>query len=555
VKKIFLFLILSIFFFIKPPISFAETIHSFDAQINAHKNGLMDVVETINYDFGDLSKHGIHRDIPLVSKVGDLYRVIKIENVSVARDGQVENFATSTVDNTVDFKIGNADTTITGVHLYKISYTVENGIGSNYTDHDEIYWNGTGNGWQVPIENASIKITTDFNALRNNLICFAGITGSTDKNCVAQGGQISTTQALNPGEGLTAVAGYPIGTFPKSVLLKELPKTDSEVALELLFKYYYLILIFLNLVFPVLLIYWYLKHKNKNKFGKPTVNFDIPKDEKGDILRPALAGTIDTAKLERDDVTATIFDLAIRKYLRMEEKETKEKILGVFDQTNKEQMITKLKNQDASLNAYEKTLIDRLFKDGDSVNVKDLKLDFYQTFQDMETDVFQILVDKKYYTRNPKLQRFGLLFLAITCLFTLNFVLSVVFFFLFKKLNSRTALGDGIDFKIDGLKLFLKAMDRNYKWQAEKFYVVEQMIPYAMALGYIDEFMAQLKIIKPDYNPTWYTGYNGGFYLGYAVLYSSMNTNITNVAPSSSSGFGGGGFSGGGGGGGGGGSW
>ena len=554
-KKIFFFLILSAFFFIKPPISFAETIHSFDVQITAHKNGLMDIVEAINYDFGDLSKHGIYRDIPLVSKVGDLYRVIKIENVSVARDGQDENFSTSTADNTVTFKIGNADATITGVHLYKISYTVENGIGSNYTDHDEIYWNGTGNGWQVPIENASIKITTDFNVAQNNLICFTGIAGSTDKNCNVSSGQISTTQTLESEEGLTVVAGYPVGTFPKSVLLKELPKTDSEVVLGLLFKYYYLILIFLNLVFPVLLIYWYLKHKNKNKFGKPTVNFDIPKDEKGNILRPALAGTIDTAKLERDDVTATIFDLAIRKYIRMEEKETKEKVLGVFDQTNKEQLITKLKNQDASLSAYEKTLMDRLFQNDDSVNVKDLKLDFYQTFQDMETDIFQILVDKKYYTRNPKFQRFGLLFLAITFLFTLNFILSVVFFFLFKKLNSRTALGDEIDFRIDGLKLFLKAMDRDYKWQAEKFYVVEQMIPYAMALGYIDEFMAQLKIIKPDYSPTWYTGYNGSFYLGYAALYSSMNTNITNVAPSSSSGFSGGGFAGGGGGGGGGGSW
>jgi uncharacterized membrane protein len=338
-------------------------------------------------------------------------------------------------------------------------------------------------------------------------------------------------------------------------LLKELPKTSSQALFDFLARYYYLILIFLNLVFPIILIYWYLRHKNKKKFGKPTVNFDIPKDESGNVLRPALAGTIDTAKLEKDDVTATIFDLAIRKYIRMEEKTTKEKVLGVFNKDNKDQLITKLKNQDASLSAYEKTLMDRLFKDGDSIKVDDLKLDFYQTFQDMETDVFQILVDKKYYTRNPKFQRFGLLFLAITFFFTLNFVLSTVFFFLFKKLNSRTALGDEIDFKIDGLKLFLKSMDRDYKWQVKQLYIVEKMIPYAMALGYIDEFMEQLKIIKPDYNPTWYTGYNGSFYLGYAALYSSMNTNMTTVAPSSSSGFSGGGFSGGGGGGGGGGSW
>jgi uncharacterized membrane protein len=515
----------------------------------------MDVVETINYDFGDLSKHGIYRDIPLVSKVGDLYRVIKIENVNVIRDDQDENFTTSVADNIADFKIGNADTTITGSHVYKISYTVENGIGSNYQDHDEIYWNATGNEWQVPIENARTKITTDFGAVQNNLVCFTGVTGSTDKNCAINNGQISTTQVLNSGEGLSVVAGYPVGTFPKSVLVKQLPMTISQAALYLLIKYYFLIVISLNIVLPIILIYWYLRHKNKKKFGKPTVNFDIPKDENDDILRPALAGTMDTAKLERDDVTATIFDLAIRKYIRLEEKATKEKVLGVFDKTNREQVITKLQNKTNDLNNYEITLMNRLFIDGDSVKVKDLRIDFYQTFQSMETDVFKLLIDKKYYTKNPKLQKGFLIFLAVVALLTLNLILTVILFFLSKKLNGRTALGDELDFKIDGLKLFLKAMDRNYTWQMEQLYIVEKMIPYAVALGYIDEFMEQLKIIKPDYNPTWYTGYNGSFYLGYAALYSSMNTNVTNIAPSSSSGFSGGGFSGGGGGGGGGGSW
>ncbi|HZJ18199.1 MAG TPA: hypothetical protein VFD45_01095, partial [Patescibacteria group bacterium] len=124
-------------------------------------------------------------------------------------------------------------------------------------------------------------------------------------------------------------------------------------------------------------------------------------------------------------------------------------------------------------------------------------------------------------------------------------------FFLAKKLIGRTSLGDEIDFKIDGLKLFLKSMDRNYKWQAERFYIVEQMIPYAMALGYIERFMEQLKIIKPDYNPTWYHGYSGGFYVGYSGFYSSMTTNMTSSSSSGASS----GFSGGGGGGGGGGSW
>ena len=128
-KKIVFILSFLLVFLFKPQITFAEAIHSFDTQIVAHKNGLMDVTETINYDFGDLSRHGIYRDIPLVSKVGDLYRVIKIENFQVSTDGQRENFTTSLADNTITYKIGNADVTITGDHVYKLSYSVENGIG------------------------------------------------------------------------------------------------------------------------------------------------------------------------------------------------------------------------------------------------------------------------------------------------------------------------------------------------------------------------------------------------------------------------------------------
>ncbi len=67
-------------FFLVPP-AFAEEINSFDVSLTAHKDGSMDVVENIQYDFGYSSRHGIYRDIPLFSRVGDLYRIIKIQNV------------------------------------------------------------------------------------------------------------------------------------------------------------------------------------------------------------------------------------------------------------------------------------------------------------------------------------------------------------------------------------------------------------------------------------------------------------------------------------------
>ena len=552
-RLFFLFVFLPVFL-LNPSSVFAEKINSFDVQITAHKNGVMDVTETINYDFENLDRHGIYRFIPLYSKVGDLYRVIKIENVKVERDNNSENFEKTQNKDQISIKIGNKKKTITGAHIYKISYTVENAVGSNFPDNDEIYWNATGNNWEVPIENAKITISTDFNAQQKNFICFTGITGSKDTDCEVSENTVISLKTLSPGEGLSAAAVYPPNTFPKSILLKSLPKTYTENILDLILKNYYLIFIFLNLILAPYLFLWFQNHKNKKRFGEPTVNFDFPQDEKGERLSPALSGTIDTAKLERDDVVATIFDLAIRKYIKLEEVSESSKVLGVIDSSHKEQIITKLKEDDGKLNKYEKKLFDRLFAAGKSVEVSTLKKDFYKTFEEMEKDVFKLLVEKGYYLKNPKTQRGLLLFAGLSSLFTINIFLAGILFFLAAKLIGRTALGDEMDFKIDGLKLFLKSMDRNFKWQAEKFYIVEQMIPYAMALGYIDKFMESLKIIKPDYSPSWYSGYSGSFYINYAGFYSTVGSNIITSAPSSSSGFSGG-SSGGGGGGGGGGSW
>ncbi len=546
----FLLFIFFLFFFFKPPNAFAEVIHSFDVNIAAHKNGEMDIIETINYDFEDLYKHGIYRYIPLYSKVGDLYRVIKIKNINILRDEKKEKFTVSKNKEQIYFKIGDVDKTINGTHVYKILYTVENGIGSNFPNHDEIYWNVTGNNWQVQIEKATATISTDFSAKLTDFICFEGPLGSKNQACKTSANTVSSSQILYPGYGLTVVAVYPVNTFPKSILLRELPKTIGEKFIGWFLANLYLIYIFFNVVLPLVLIYWYQTHKNKKRFGAPVVNFDIPKDEKGKRLPPSLAGTIDTARLERDDVMATIFDLAIRKYIRLEET----KITRTLLPDKSEQKIIKLKEDDGKLSNFEKTLFNRLFEDGDTVKVSDLKLDFYKTFSEMEKDVFKELVDKKYYIKNPKNQKAFLIVFGMWALFTLNIILAITLFLLAKKLNGRTAKGDEIDYKIDGLKLFLKSMDRNYKWQAEKFYTVEQMIPYAMALGYIDKFMEALKIIKPDYNPSWYRGYSGNFYAGYAAFYLASTSSMTTSAPSSSSGFSGG-SSGGGGGGGGGGSW
>lgn len=551
-----------IFLTVFPSITFAaEVIREFNTTLIPKKDGSMLVIEKITYDFGESERHGIFRDIPLVTRVGDLYRVMDIGFLSVKRNGQMEKYTVSEYDGIIQAKVGSADAKMTGSHEYELIYTVENGIGSNYEYHDEIYWNVTGNDWPVSILNASFQMEfeEDFAIRPDRAICFTGPPGSTASECSvpenAPFNPIVITQPLSPGDGFTIVTAFPVGTFAKSILTTKPPQSVGDNDGVIIGLIYLITSFLLNIILAPSVLIWYLLNKRKNRFGKVTVNFDLPKDQQGKRITPAEAGAIDNARLDRDDVIATIFDLAVRKYIRIEEVKHKKKILGIINNDSSDYKLVKLKSFDTQdVNPFERALLDELFKDSDEMYINDIDTDFYKTFNNLEKELFHSLVARGFYTKNPKTQKGLLLVGSIFSFVFLGFLLGGVLLWLSIKLNGRTAAGDEEDWKIDGLKLFLKNMSRNYEWQAKELYIVEKMIPYAMAVGYIDKFMEQLKIIKPDYNPTWYRG-NSSFYNIAPVMVSSFNSSITTSAPSSSSGFSGGGSSGGGSGGGGGGSW
>lgn len=74
----------------------------------------MTVKEAITYNFAGTPHHGIFRNIPLVSKVGDLYRVIGVNFSGVERDGEEEECKIQNDANLSKIKIGNPDKTIVG---------------------------------------------------------------------------------------------------------------------------------------------------------------------------------------------------------------------------------------------------------------------------------------------------------------------------------------------------------------------------------------------------------------------------------------------------------
>ncbi|MCL4354230.1 DUF2207 domain-containing protein [Patescibacteria group bacterium] len=538
-KKLLLFLLL--FFLIKSPV-FAqggEVITNFNADITPNRNGVVSIIESITYDFGSNDRHGIFREIPLSGNSNTID--IKVEKV--LRDELSEQYSVSS-NKDISIKIGNPNKTINGLHKYTIFYKVGNSI-THFKDHDELYWNVTGNGWPAPIQTVTTKISFSSPSAIIKIDCFTGYSGSTEKLCQIEdenGAKIISAKNLSTEQGLTIVIGFEPNIFPKTPVYVNPKKEMPTYLLALIFGAITLVSFLYYFLFPILILRWYLRNRRKRKYGPPAVNFDFPTDQDGKRMLPAEAGTTDTSVLDKNDVIATIFDLAIRKYLKIE-NDPKDKKKFTFK---------KLKNftNDSSLAQFEKTLLGRLFEVGDSISTDDLS-DFYITFSKLQDDIFTLLIGKKLYTKNPKNQRAGLIAGGIVALTTANVFLGFLLIYLGIVLNGRTEAGDNVDWRIDGLKLFLKGMSRNYKWQTEQLAIVEKMIPYAIALGYIDKFMESIKIAMPDYKPSWYSG-NQPFYISSSNMFSSLNSGFVTTSPSS--GFSGG-SSGGGGGGGGGGSW
>jgi uncharacterized membrane protein len=197
-----------------------EVIKNFDVNITIQKDGSLLITEKIIYDFGTNQRHGIFRSIPLKSVNGpQLYiKVLEVKDES----GKLYQYITSITNNILKIKIGDPNSFVTGSKTYIITYQVYNAIRT-FEDHDELYWNVTGNEWSVAIQNANASITLPDSSIYNvRMDCFTGPYGSTQKNCTFNQSDsnvnYSITQSLNINEGLTIVLGIPLGYIHKTYI-------------------------------------------------------------------------------------------------------------------------------------------------------------------------------------------------------------------------------------------------------------------------------------------------------------------------------------------------
>jgi uncharacterized protein (TIGR04222 family) len=571
-----------------------ERIRSYQADIRIQESGTIEVVEEIEYDFADLEKHGIFRDIPARLAYDDRYdRIFPIEVISVTGSPDTpDQYEVLEEGPNLQIKIGDPDRTITGLHTYTITYQVEGALNA-FDEHYELYWNAVGTDWSVPIDRASVRLTAPASIQR--IACFVGPTGSTDP-CADDrfDGRVASFSHtdLNPFEGLTVVAALPVNSVfpPPSPRLEERWNFFRAFSIE-------------GATLPVagglllILLVWvgrvmWANGRDRRAMGSPIdISYGtttggeqaVPLFESSDHpveygppdgLRPGQVGTLMDEMANPLDVTATIVDLAVRGYLRIEEI-PKKWIFGKPDWR-----LVKLKEPDDELLRYEKALMDGVFEDGDEVELSSLKKQFVARLKKVQEALYSDMVKRRWFPERPDKVRerwvlrgvlvillgAGLTWLAASKthygLVPIPIVLAGLFMVLgANRMPRRTAKGTGMVRRVRGFQTYIETAETKEMQFQERENLFSKYLPYAVVFGATEKWAAAFAGLDdrpPD--TSWYVGSQpfsmGSF--GHSIdSFSTVSAGTIASTPggSGSSGFGGGGGSGGGGGGGGGGSW
>src|SRR5579862_1005888 len=196
-----------------------ERILDFRADIRILPDASLVVRETIRVNSEHMKiEHGIFRDFPTIyTDYTGRRHTVAFTVLKVLRDGQEEPYSREPWENGVRVRMGDPNTTITeGEHTYELNYTATRELGF-FPDHDELYWNVTGNGWEFPIDSASATVTLPYAVPSGQLKLtgYTGAQGSRESNLRYQqledGSEIvfETTTPLSSHQGLTIVVGFP----------------------------------------------------------------------------------------------------------------------------------------------------------------------------------------------------------------------------------------------------------------------------------------------------------------------------------------------------------
>ncbi len=553
-------------------------IRSFATELTVLRTGDVDVRETIDVAFSE-PRHGIYRSIPVsyTDPRGYRYslglRLLGVEDAS-GRSWQVK---TSRSGAYVNIRIGSPDRTVSGPATYVVRYRVRDALVAR-PEHDELYWNATGNEWQTTIDRASAVVRLPGPIERSDLETagYVGRFGSRDTGVAIDAStpgivKFAAPGRLEPLEGLTVAVAWPKGVVQRPGPIRSVLRFLGDNW----------ILLVPIVVLAFLVRTWFRRGRDPRGRGSVVVRYEPPQD-----VRPGELGTVVDERADLRDITATVVDLGVRGFLRIEIEETKH----LFGLLSSEAVVFQrvAGTDDSALRDHERKVLDALFERGDRVTDDDLKNRFYRHVAGIRDALYERVTEAGLFAGKPSTVRktwVGLGVVAGLAVFGIGAgwvklrggifpnaivvplvsgIATLVLFALFARaMPRRTARGVAVREWALGFEEFTERVEGERLERDRARNVFETLLPYAMALGIAAAWARRFEGIYTEAGPAWFAGGDPARGFSTLAFERSLSTAMTRAgsamtqAPRSqgSSGSGGGGFSGGGGGGGGGGSW
>jgi hypothetical protein len=549
-------------------------IQDYDVLLEVGSDGVLDVAERLRVAFTG-SWNGIVRDLWLQHRTaeGHAERLrLRVRQITDSAGNPLRYEEESGENHTRSIRIWVPGANDAVRHVV-IRYTVSNAIrffyaGSEPGALDELYWNVTGNSWDMPIDVARARVLLPPGVQPTRTAVYTGRAGSRSADAEATISENTVTftmrRQLSKNEGMTVGVGWPPGH------IRSRPSAAANRVAGI------------TRLWPIALpfLVFGLAFRSWRQGGRdPQPRSISVQYEPLDGLSPTEMGTLVDHSADMRDITATLVDLAVRGYLRIIEVK-KEKFLGLRSETTFRFELLRPSNDWTSLAHHERHYLWALFDGGqETVELKELENKFYKSLPKIRDAVYDSLIERGYYRERPdkvKGKWFGFaafaLFLGVggailaasqmwswislPALVSAAVTSAIVLGVFAAIMPARTVPGARAREAALGFREFLSRVESDrYRRMITSPELFERYLPHAMAFGVEQKWARAFENIYRE-PPQWYSSSGSGAF--HVSAFSSRMSALSSAASStmasspSSSGSGGGGSSGGGSGGGGG---
>ncbi|KQB40508.1 DUF2207 domain-containing protein [Flavobacterium aquidurense] len=572
-----------------------ERILNFDVKINIERSGTINVVENISiYAEGNDFRHGLLRVLPLTRQDKDGTEIdVKYTINTIKKDGANEKYFTKEESGDWKIYIGDKDVDLeSGIYDYQISYTVPFQIGY-FDQYDELYWNVTGNGWNLPIDKATCQISLPYGNKFENLYCYTGLSGSKDSNCVNSLNDkhniVSFTAVqLRPKEGLTVAASFAKGIVDPPTFLQETSSFYKQIKTNLWSVIYGIgMAIFFFFSWkkygkdpvkktlmpefippfdwsPAITGYVYHKKVTDKTYMSSVVNISVKgairilstlengvfknkhtyeievlnKQSKGLSAEESdiVSGFVKKEKIEVTDSNYKIFEKAYSKWLKTVKKQIN---LDEFYQNNTQKKwigfaVFLIAGLSYELLSNSKGYISYPFYTGLIIAVAGLT--YWFTKKNIGTGMLILRAILGFFVFAPAVAIF---FISIAFLSSKQIIIIGVVFVMYiiyvKTLGKYTDKGAEAFYRLEGFKLYLKTAEKNRMNMLNPPELTpqlfEKLFPYAIALGVEIEWGKQFEEVLElaKYDPSWYQG-DDTFYRQPTLFLSTFENSVNTAA-------------------------